>query len=236
MSDYKQTALPLREHEGFMVMRGDLIPGGVKAVCLTSILASVAEREVVYAAHAHGHSGLALGLAGLENDKKVTLFFAGPRVSTYLFDQTEALSNVQCIVLDNLSHQSQMVEIAHEYAKKSNAYFLPVGFDFPAFNNCLIKLARSLPINPKEVLVPGGSGTTSRCLVKAWPKAKVCTVDLGMMLGADMGTKHVYYAPEAPTEKAQFTPPYPSAIYYDAKMWRFVKNYASLGALIWNVA
>jgi len=236
MNNYKQPALPLREHEGFTVMRGDLIPGGVKAICLTSILASVAEREVVYAAHAYGHSGLALGLAGLKNGKKVSLFFAGPRVSTYVFDQTEALSNVRCIMLDDLSHQSQIVEIAREYAKKNNAHFLPVGFNFPTFNSCLIKLAQSLPIDPKEVWVSGGSGTTSRCLVKAWPKAKIYTVDLGMMPNADMGTKHVYYVPEAPTDKALFPPLYPSAIYYDAKNWRFIKEYASEGALIWNIA
>ena len=30
-------------------------------------------------------------------------------------------------------------------------------------------------------------------------------------------------------------PPYPSAPTYDAKVWPFVKEFASPGSLIWNV-
>lgn len=31
-------------------------------------------------------------------------------------------------------------------------------------------------------------------------------------------------------------PPFPSLSEYDAKVWRFIKQYASKGALFWNVA
>ncbi len=236
MNNHKQLVLPLHKHDGFLVMRGDLIPGGVKSICLTKILALIKEKEVVYAAHAYGHSGLALGLAGLKNNKQITLFFPGPKVSTYIFDQTESLPNVQCIFVDNLLHQVDVVTVAHNYAKENNAYFMPIGFSFPVFNNCLIKLAKSLPILPREVWVSGGSGTTSRCLTRAWPQAIIHTVDLGMMLNADMGTEYVYKVSENPTDKATLLPPYPSAIYYDAKIWRFVKNFANKGALVWNIA
>jgi hypothetical protein len=231
-----ETVLTIHEHAGFLVVRGDLIPGGVKRICLTSLLGEVAEKEVVYAAHAYGHSGLALGLAGMHNSKKVTLFFAGPRVSTYVFDQTEALSNVSCVVVDDCSHQSQVVQLAKEYAEAHGAYFMPVGFDYQPFTDLLVNLARSLDVNPTEVWVSGGSGTTSRCLVKAWPQAQIHTVHLGMMPNADMGTKNVYHVPERPTDQATALPPYPSALYYDAKIWRFVKEHASEGSLIWNTA
>src|SRR3989338_7901650 len=77
-----------QNHDGFLVVRGDLFPGGLKAKYLTQVLAEVREEEVVYAAHAYGHSGFALGLAGYHNRKKVTLFFAGPKVNTYILKQT----------------------------------------------------------------------------------------------------------------------------------------------------
>jgi hypothetical protein len=228
--------LIVQEHDGFLVVRGDLVPGGIKSICLTSLLSEVAEEEVVYTAHAYGYSGLALGLAGMRNHKKITLFFAGPRVSTYIFDQTESLTNVTCIVVDDCSHQSQVVDQAKDYAKAHGAYFMPVGFDYPPFTDRLVDLARSLDVQPKEVWVSGGSGTTSRCLVKAWPEAAIHTVHLGMMPHADMGTKNVYHVPERPTDNAELPPPYPSAIYYDAKIWRFVQEYATKGSLIWNIA
>ncbi|MCR4311587.1 MAG: hypothetical protein NUV54_03430 [Candidatus Taylorbacteria bacterium] len=228
--------LILQEHEGFLVVRGDLFPGGIKSKCLASLLSEVPEEEVVYAAHAYGHSGLALGLAGIYNRKKVTLFLAGPEVSTYILDQTKSLNNVECIVIDDFSHQSQVVEMAKNYAQERRAHFMPVGFDYHPFTDRLVNLARSLDVRPKEVWVSGGSGTTSRCLVKAWPLATINTVNLGMMPSADMGTEHIFHVPENPTEKAEVPPPYPSAIYYDAKIWRFVHEHATKGSLIWNIA
>ena len=78
--------LIVQEHEGFRVVRGDLFPGGIKSKCLASLLKEVNEEEIVYAAHAYGHSGLALGLAGIYNRKKVTLF--GPKSApTFLTKQ-----------------------------------------------------------------------------------------------------------------------------------------------------
>ena len=37
-------------------------------------------------------------------------------------------------------------------------------------------------------------------------------------------------------ENKKFLPPFPSAPNYDAKAWRFIKEYASDGAYFWNVA
>ena len=228
--------LIIQEHEGFLVVRGDLFPGGIKSKCLAGLLEDIREDEVVYAAHAYGHSGLALGLAGIYNRKKVILFFAGSEVRTYILDQTKSLNNVTCHFVADLSHQSQIVDVAREYAREHRAHFMPVGFDYPPFTDRLVKLAQSLHLNPKEVWVSGGSGTTSRCLVSAFPNATINTVHLGMMPNADMGTPHVFPVPEKPTDRAEVPPPYPSAMYYDAKCWRFIQAHASTGALVWNIA
>jgi len=229
--------LIIQKHSYFNVVRGDLSPGGIKAQCLTPLLAEdIREQEVVYCAHAYGHSGFALGLSGLYTGKKVTLFLTGPEADTYIQRQARSLNNVECIVLYNIKHQSQLVNLAKQYANEHGAHYLPIGFNCDPCNKRMIALAQSLPVDPKEVWVSGGSGTTSRCLVKAWPKAVINTVNLGMMPNADMGTNNVYFSGEDPETEAVLPPPYPSARYYDAKIWRFVKEHASKGSLIWNIA
>lgn len=228
--------LILQEHEGFTVVRGDLFPGGIKAKVLASLLEEIKEDEVVYAAQAHGHSGFALGLAGIYNKKKVTLFFPGPEIDTYIYRQTKSLNNVTCVIVDGIKHQREVAETAKRYAEENGCHYMPVGFDYPPFTDRYIALAKSLAIQPAEVWVSGGSGVTSRCLVKMWPEAIIKTVNLGMMPGADFGTPYVFDVPEKPFDTAELPPPYPSAPFYDAKTWRFVKQHAKKGALIWNIA
>ena len=46
----------------------------------------------------------------------------------------------------------------------------------------------------------------------------------------------LYRAPEKPEEPAEILPPFPSALYYDAKVWRFAEQHGSKDALIWNVS
>lgn len=228
--------LQIHEHQGFWVVRGDLIHGGIKFLCLNEIFPEIDQSEIVYAGHQYGHAGLALGLAGLYHHKRVTLFFAGEPVEVPVFIETKNLKNVTCIFESNVTHQSKLLSIAKKYADEKNAYLIPLGFDFPAFNSSLIRLARSFNVYPREVWVAGGSGTTSRCLAQVWPEAFLHTVNLGMMPCADMGTENEYFVPEEPSQMAELSPPYPSSLYYDSKIWRFVREHANPGALIWNIA
>jgi hypothetical protein len=230
-------SLEISNIDGFNVVRGDLIYGGIKFLCLVGLLAKeIEEKEVVYCAHAYGHSGLALGLAGKETGKRVTLFFAGERANTYVQEEVDKLENVQSIFLPEVSHQSELVQAAKDYTSKNDARYLPVGFDEPLFTKRLIFLAQSLDINPHEVWTSAGSGTTARCLRLAWPEAKINIVNLGMMPSLKVDADNVYSVPEEPEQEAELPPPYPSAIYYDAKIWRFIQKHAKPGALVWNIA
>ncbi len=227
--------LILQEHDGFNVVRGDLFPGGIKAKCVAEVFPQIPEQEVVYAGHAYGHSGYALGLAGLYHNKKVTLFFAGPEVMTCIHAKARSLNNITCYFMEGVAHQKNLAGLAEHYAEMRSAYYMPIGFECKMFVEHLVEMARNLPVRPEEVWVAGGSGTTSRCLAMAWPEARINTVNLGMMPNAlMMGT--VYQAPEKPTDRGEFPPPYPSSPWYDSKIWRFVKEHATKGALIWNIA
>lgn len=236
MNKLKFGDLILQTHESFAVVRGDLFPGGIKSKCLHSMLRDINEEEIVYAAHLYGHSGFALGLAALYYNKRVTLFFAGTEKITYILGQTKSLNNVRCIFVDDCKHQFEVIERAKRHAHDRSAYYMPVGFDCERFNDELIKEARSLCGDPDEVWTPAGSGTTARCLRQAWPKTKLRVVNLRMMPDLAVEADSVFAVPEAPTEEAEIRTPYPSAIYYDAKIWRFAKQFATSGALIWNIA
>src|ERR1700722_9174995 len=66
----------IQEHEGFLVVRDDLLEGGTKRRALTQMLFKINAREVVYPATAHGYGQLALAYAGHDVGKKVKLFVA----------------------------------------------------------------------------------------------------------------------------------------------------------------
>jgi hypothetical protein len=223
------------KHEDFFVLRDDLLPGGTKRRVLMEILSEIKQQEIVYPSHAYGYGGLALGLAGIDTGKKIHLFFDRTKTDTDIFLQTIKLPNVKFTILEDAKKQLDLTPFAKKYATEHQAHFMPIGFNFPEFSEGLVKLAQSLQILPKEVWVLGGSGTLSRSLQKAWPLAQVNTVSLGFPQG-DMGRSKVFNVLEKTEEVANLPPPYPSSLYYDAKIWSFAKKYGSKGSFIWNVA
>jgi hypothetical protein len=73
----------------------------------------------------------------------------------------------------------------------------------------------------------------------AWPNAKFNIVMTGHVMNErEIGNATSYRSPYKFDQacKVKELPPYPSEIYYDAKVWSFVKQYGTSGALIWNVA
>lgn len=239
MKDLHLPKLIVQKHKGLNVVRGDLYQGGIKCRVLTELFASdIEEEEVVYAGCYFGHSGFALGLAGLATGKRVTLFLPSPHKDTYIQRQVESLNNVTCHIVE-VEHQDGAVAAAREYAKKTGGYMLPVGFDYPAFTDKYVALMQSLNIHPKEVWVSGGSGVSAKCLTKAFPDAQINVINLNVRDNAKLGSPYkVWNIPEvlgAPADN-QNLPPYPAAVYYDAKIWQVVKEHAIPGALIWNIA
>jgi hypothetical protein len=116
---------------------------------------------------------------------------------------------------------------------------LPLGLEHVTVMACFIKVARDLPIQPKEFWTVGSSGTLNRSLQLAWPDAEAHVVSVGHKMSERQIGRAIFhrspYKFDRPV-KPEDVPPYPSAITYDAKVWAFVKEHASPGALIWNVA
>ena len=231
--------LIIQQHKGLHVVRGDLYQGGIKCRVLTELFAAdIKEEEVVYAGCYFGHSGFALGLAGLATDKRIALFLPSPHKDTYIQRQVESLNNVTCHIVE-AEHQDGAVAAAREYAEKTGGYLLPVGFDYPAFTDRYIALMQSLDIHPEEVWVSGGSGVSARCLIRAFPNARINVINLNVRSNAQLGSPYkVRTIPEplSTPASAEKIPPYPSALYYDAKIWQVVQEHAKPGAFVWNIA
>jgi hypothetical protein len=135
---------------------------------------------------------------------------------------------------------------ARDYVDESpdTRALLPIGVEHPTSIACLIRVARSLPISPKEVWTVGSSGTLSRALQLAWPEAQVHVVSVGHSMGDREIGRAVYhkspYKFDKPVKK-EHAPPYPSAPTYDAKVWHVMKEWHTEynrkdPCLVWNVA
>ncbi len=221
----------LEEHDGFVVLRDDLLPGGTKRRAIP-VFFDDAHDEYVYASPVFGAAQLALAHTARELGKRATIFCAKRGVYAPLTQQTADAGAKICEV--DFGMLSNVTGKARAYCMQTGAKLLPFGLDDPRFVDALSRVALALPIEPEEVWSITSSGTLTRALQRAWPRARFYGVRVGHM--PDAGNATVYTASEAFDKPAKMPPPFPSMPQFDAKLWRFVKEYATPGALVWNVA
>lgn len=220
------------------MLRDDFLAGGTKRRVLQGMIPAIPQNEIVYAGHAYGYAALAIALAAQSCGKKLHVFYPSPQVyGVEVFDETIKQPNVTFSIEKGLTKQHEVVQAATAYAHVRDAYFMPIGCATDEFRAGLVEIARSLHFIPDEVWCLSGSGLLTSALSQAWPNASINGVSLGMPhLKIDRARVTVWEAPERPEQAASALPPYPSALYYDAKIWRFVQEHGSPDALIWNVS
>jgi hypothetical protein len=117
---------------------------------------------------------------------------------------------------------------------------LPLGLDHPTAIGSIIKVARGMNVNPKEIWSVGSGGVLTRGLQLAFPEAQINVVQVGHKLKpSEYGRAKVFVSPYKKLSipvKEHDAPPFPSASTYDAKAWPFVRVHGTKGALFWNVA
>jgi len=232
------------QHEGFTVVRDDLLGAGTKVRGLDYLIGHAPEykniREWVFGScPATGYAQISLPTVCSRYDKRAVLFMAkrdpknfhpyqklGIRAGTDYRWVPNGMLNVT---------QAR----AREYAEESpeTRKVLPLGLEHPYVTACFIKVARSLPA-PKEFWTVGSSGSLNRALQLAWPDADAHVVSVGHKMKEHEIGRAKYYRSDLKFHKAVLAkdePPFPSAPTYDAKAWKFVREHASPGALFWNV-
>lgn len=219
----------LSEHDGFLVVRDDLLPGGTKRRAVHVLFDDRA--EYVYASPAYGFAQVALAYAARDHGKRATIFVA-KRKEMHPLTREACEAGAHIFEVPH-GYMTVVKARAREHAHYFSAKLLPFGLDDARFTLALAEVARKLPITPTEVWTVVGSGTLSRALQHAWPDAYF----YGVRVGAepDAGRAEVINAPEKYEQGAKYPPPFPSCTNYDAKVWQFMKERARPGALFWNV-
>lgn len=220
----------IAQHDGFSVVRDDLLPGGTKRRALPVLLRP--GHEFVYAGPVYGYAQLALAYACADMGAKATVFIAKRNALTPL--TTEAIAAGAKVVQVPNGYLSNVQAKARAYAATTGATLLPFGLMADAFIEALSSIARALPVTPAEVWCVAGSGTLLAALQRAWPEAAMNAVIVGHT-PTHPGRAKLYRAEEPFERPARTHPPFPSAAHYDAKAWRFLRQHASPGALFWNV-
>lgn len=221
------------EHEGIVVVRDDLFPGGTKARYLGALYEKAA--EVVYASPAEGGAQTALAHVASVLGKKATIFVAkraDPHPRALMAKRLGAT-----IVQIAPGYLSVVHARAEAYCKASGAMLAPFGMNVPEAGKAITEAALALGTEPDEVWCASGSGVLAMALAQAWPRARRHVVQIGRELKPDEvagATIHVHPLPFSKACKS--LPPFPSDPHYDAKAWETTKALHGKGlVLFWNV-
>lgn len=237
-------------YEGITVVRDDLLGYGTKIRGIDYLIghdpANKNVKEWVFGScPATGYAQISLPHVCGKYDKKAVLFMA-KRSMDKLHDYQK-----RGIELGTIYHwvDNGMLPVTQKRArdyveeKPEERRVLPLGLEHPSVIGSFIKVARKLPINPKEVWTVGSSGTLNRSLQLAWPHARIHVVSVGHSMSArEIGRATFHKSPykfdKAVKEKE--APPFPSAPTYDAKGWKPMMDYYKENekpneVLFWNV-
>lgn len=220
-------------HGRITVLRDDLIEGGTKVRVAPALLGE--SDEWVFAGPAQGYAQLALAIACEQAGKRAVFFTAARKTPHPLTAQ--AMRHGLRVVNVPYGRISNVQAKARAYCEMTGARFVELGLLLPGMEQALTQLARSLPIQPREVWVTAGSGTLTRACATAWPHADIHAVQVGMQPHLPPRAR-LHLAPEQFHEPARGPlPPFPSARCYDAKAWQFVARLARRDprTLFWNV-
>jgi hypothetical protein len=222
------------EHEGVLVVRDDLFPGGTKARFL-GMLFDGAE-EVVYASPAEGAAQVALATVAGQLNKRATIFVAR-RAKPH--PRTIEASNLGAKVISIApGYLSVLQARARQYCAQTGARLMPFGANMPEAVNAIAAAARVIGIEPAEVWCAAGSGVLARGLAAAWPNARRHAVQVGRTLApCDVAGATIHIYPARFSREAHSPPPFPSDAHYEAKAWEVVGARKGTGRVIfWNVA
>jgi hypothetical protein len=235
----------LKMHEDYIVVRDDLLGAGTKVRGIDYLIGHMPEfketKEWVFGScPATGYAQISLPVVCSKYDKKAVLFMAERKRENLHGYQVKGLS----LGADYRWVPNGMLNVTQKRAKdyvnenSTERALLPLGLEHPSVIGSFIKVARALPLNPKEVWSVGSSGTLNRSLQLAWPDAEIHVVSVGHNMKEREIGRAIYHRSELKFDrpvKPEDAPPFPSAPTYDAKAWKFVRKLASPGAMFWNV-
>lgn len=226
--------LPIvREHDGVLVVRDDLFPGGTKARFLPALFQGC--HEVVYASPAEGGAQTALAHVAKALGKRATIFVAR-RAKPHPRTLEAARMGAKMVSVEP-GYLSVVQKRAAEYCQRTGARLAPFGVDLPEAISFIAVAALATGIEPDEVWCAAGSGVLARALATAWPQARLHAVRVGrQLLPKDVFGAEIHVHPLPFGREGRVRMPFPSDPHYDAKAWEICTARKGPGrVLFWNV-
>lgn len=223
----------VERHDGVLVVRDDLYPGGTKARFLGALFRGAA--EIVYASPAEGGAQFALATLGAQLGRRVTIFVAARAVPHARALEAKALG--ARIAQVRPGYLSVVQARADAYAAAAGARLVPFGADVPGAADAIADAALATGAAPEEVWCAAGSGVLARGLAAAWPNARRHVVQVGRRLvAADVAGAAIHVSEYPFSKECASRPPFPSDRHYDAKAWAVCAERRGRGnVLFWNV-
>jgi cysteine synthase len=193
--------------------------------------------ELVYASPVQGGAQIALAFCARELGKTVSIFCAKRNQRHPRTEQVMQLgANVYEIAPGYLSVVQSR---ARDYCKKSGSILLPFGMNTPEAVKTIADTALTIDFIPDEVWCATGSGTLTRGLQRAWPRASHHAVQVGHELNKiEYGIATIHKVPWKFEDKyTGILPPFSSDLHYDSKAWSvcLTQSNRSKSVLFWNV-
>lgn len=224
------------------VIRDDLLPYGAKSRYCDYLIKTFNKDELVYGgANPYGWGPTSMAYLCKKYNKKCTVFAAQRKEPTIYQKQVIELGGN--IIWLKMGMMIVTKARARKYVEESpeTRAEAAIGLEHETVLGSIIKVMDGLNLNPDEVWSVGSSGTLNRGLQLAFPNANAFVVQTGHeMSEREVGRATKFVSPykyDQPVKQSEM-PPFPSVPHYDAKAWKFIKDYGSKDKqiLLYNVA
>ena len=233
----------IEKFDNIFVVRDELLDYGSKIRFVDKFIRDIPQKEVVFGSSpATGYAQISLPAVTSKYGKKTVLFMAKRSPENYHEYQKRGMSLGAEYKWVNMGMLSVTQARAREYVNENpqERVVFPIGLEHPTVIASIIKVARKHidPTKISEIWSVGSSGTISRGLQLAFPQLDINVVSVGHTMSEREIGRAKYYRSEYKFAKAipeSEMPPFPSAPTYDAKAWKFVKEFGKPNCLFWNV-
>lgn len=229
----------LVDHDGFKVVREDLMGYGSKCRFGDILVSTCKQDTLVYVQPRYGFAGISLAYLANKYNKKLVLFSPSQKeISDHQAICAEMGAEMK---FKRIAAMPVLNAHAKKWAEENNAFFIPLGLRHELVTAAAVKVAHDLAEKhgyPEEVWSAISTGVLQRSLQIAWPDAKFNAVAVARNIKkGERGNATIWSHPKAFTQDVdpQYNPPFPSAMNYDAKAWEFMTKHGSPGAWFWNV-
>lgn len=231
--------LNIVNHEGFNVVRDDLVTIGTKGRFGDLLVSSCTHDCIVYVQPRCGYAGASLSYLCQQYGKRLVLF--SPASKEPSLHQRWCWEHGAEMRFVKIAAMPVLGKIAREWAEKNGGLFVPLGLRHELVTAAGVKVAyensHMWGHQPSRCWVATSTGVLSRALQIGWPDTQFINVAVARNIkDGENGRADIISHPQMFNQDAKIMPPYPSASNYDAKVWQHVLEHGRPGDYVWNVA